>query len=173
MPFGLWAQIISQMGPMNHVLDGGPAGRHWMGQFWGRGAYRKVWGVSALSSAKTAEPIDLPFALWTRAGRRRHKFNGIRQMAPVVPTHDCLGPSESITETPSRLFQPFLHRRPQNVPTFSGMLLPLKLPLPMGIWTSLIPWAHACPQPIIIIISGFIVCLVQFDHKVHYNSQKD
>ena len=24
---------------------------------------------------KTAEPIDLPFALWTRVGRRKHKFN--------------------------------------------------------------------------------------------------
>jgi len=24
-----------------------------------------------------AEPIDLPFGLWTRVGRRKHKFNHI------------------------------------------------------------------------------------------------
>jgi len=32
---------------------------------------------------RAAEPIDLPFGLWTRVGRRIHKFNGIRQVAPV------------------------------------------------------------------------------------------
>ena len=30
---------------------------------------------------KTAEPIDLPFVFWIRVGRRRHKFNRIRQVA--------------------------------------------------------------------------------------------
>jgi len=30
-----------------------------------------------------AEPIDLPFGLWTRVGRRKHKFNRICQLAPV------------------------------------------------------------------------------------------
>jgi len=34
---------------------------------------------------KTAEPIDLPFGLWTRVGRRKHKFNHIRQVAPMCP----------------------------------------------------------------------------------------
>jgi len=36
--------------------------------------------------AKTAEPIDLPFWLWSRGsrvGRRMHKFNRIRQVAPL------------------------------------------------------------------------------------------
>jgi len=28
-----------------------------------------------VSCAKTDEPIDLPFGLWTRMGRRKHKFN--------------------------------------------------------------------------------------------------
>jgi len=28
----------------------------------------------AISCAKTSEPIDLPFGLWTRVGRRKHKF---------------------------------------------------------------------------------------------------
>jgi len=36
---------------------------------------------SAVSGPKTAEPIDLPFGLWTRVGRRKHKFNHIRQVA--------------------------------------------------------------------------------------------
>jgi len=34
---------------------------------------------------KTAEPIDLPFGLWTRVGRSMHKFNRIRQVAPMFP----------------------------------------------------------------------------------------
>ena len=29
------------------------------------------------------EPIDLLFGLWTRVGRRKHKFNRIHQVAPV------------------------------------------------------------------------------------------
>ena len=32
-----------------------------------------------------AEPTDLPFRLWTRVGRRKHKFNRIRQVAPMYP----------------------------------------------------------------------------------------
>jgi len=31
-----------------------------------------------VSYAQTAEPIDLPFGLWTRVGRRKHEFNRIR-----------------------------------------------------------------------------------------------
>jgi len=40
---------------------------------------------STVSCAKTAEPIDLPFGLWTRVVRRKHKFNHIRQVAPMCP----------------------------------------------------------------------------------------
>jgi len=32
-----------------------------------------------------AEPIDLPFGFWTRLVRRQHKFNHIRQVAPMCP----------------------------------------------------------------------------------------
>jgi len=35
---------------------------------------------SAVSCAIMAEPIDFPFGLWTRVGRRTHKFIGIRQV---------------------------------------------------------------------------------------------
>jgi len=31
-----------------------------------------------MSSAEMAEPIPLLFGLWTRVGRRMHKFNHIR-----------------------------------------------------------------------------------------------
>jgi len=40
---------------------------------------------SFMTCAKMAEPIDLPFGLWTRAGRRMHKFNRIRQVVPMCP----------------------------------------------------------------------------------------
>ena len=49
------------------------------------GAILKVYGHSAGICAKTAEPIDLPFGLWTRVGPRKHKFNRIRQTAPMFP----------------------------------------------------------------------------------------
>jgi len=50
-----------------------------------RGAHCKVYGLPAVSSAKTAEPIDLPFGLWTQVGRSMHKFNRIRQLASMCP----------------------------------------------------------------------------------------
>ena len=34
-----------------------------------------AWWHSAATCAKMAELIDLPFGLWTRVGRRKHKFN--------------------------------------------------------------------------------------------------
>ena len=32
-----------------------------------------------------AEPINFLFGLWTPVGRRKHKFNGIRKVAPICP----------------------------------------------------------------------------------------
>jgi len=40
---------------------------------------------SVVSCANTAEPIDSPFVLWTRVGRRKHKYNHIHQVAPTCP----------------------------------------------------------------------------------------
>jgi len=37
-----------------------------------------------MSCAKTAEPIDLPFELWTWVGRMKHKFNHIRLVAAAM-----------------------------------------------------------------------------------------
>ena len=44
-------------------------------------------GLSAVTvrCAKTAEPIELSFGLWTLVGRRTHKFNHISQVMPVCP----------------------------------------------------------------------------------------
>jgi len=42
-----------------------------------------------MSGANVAEPVELPFGLWTWVGRRRHKFNRIRQVVPVCPTTLC------------------------------------------------------------------------------------
>ena len=52
-----------------------------------RGAHCKVSALCAVSCAKTAEPIHLPFRLWTPVSRRMHKFNRIRQVAPMC-SHD-------------------------------------------------------------------------------------
>jgi len=50
-----------------------------------RDAHCKVLTHCAVSCAKTAEPIHLPFRLWTSVGRRMHKFNRSRQVAPMCP----------------------------------------------------------------------------------------
>ena len=64
LPFGLSTQV----GPGNHVLDGGPD-PHGKGNFEGKGAsHCKVEGHSAVICAKTAEPIEMPFGLWARMG---------------------------------------------------------------------------------------------------------
>jgi len=38
-----------------------------------------------MSCAEMAEPIDLPFGLWTLVGRRKHKFSRSRQVATMCP----------------------------------------------------------------------------------------
>jgi len=47
---------------------------------------------SAVSCAKMDEPIDLPFGLWTRVGRKKHKFNRIRQVFYVPSLERTLAP---------------------------------------------------------------------------------
>ena len=69
MPFGL----LALMGPRNHVLDGGPNALMRMGNFEGeRAAHCKAQGRSAVSCAKTAELIEMLFALCTWVGSRKH-----------------------------------------------------------------------------------------------------
>jgi len=72
--------------PGNHALHGSPSPRTDRGNFEGDGtSHCKVYGLSAVSCAEMVEPIDLPFGLWTRLGRRKQKFNHIRQVAPMCP----------------------------------------------------------------------------------------
>jgi len=86
--FGLWAQT----GPRNHKLDRVQI-PPWEGAiFWETGAHCKIWGLSAMSCAKTAEPVDLPFGLWTRVDQRKHKFSRIRQVAPMCPHGRAMQP---------------------------------------------------------------------------------
>jgi len=40
---------------------------------------------TAVSCAKMAELIDLPFGLYTQVGERKHKCNCIFQVAPMCP----------------------------------------------------------------------------------------
>ena len=75
MPFGLW----TRMGLRKHVLDGAQI-PYANGQ-WGRTRPTTL----CRELCKMAEPIDLPLVLWTSVGRRKHKFNRIRQVAPMCP----------------------------------------------------------------------------------------
>jgi len=47
-----------------------------------RGVHCEVYRLSAVSCAKMAQPIDLPFGLWTWVGQKKYKFNHICQVAP-------------------------------------------------------------------------------------------
>jgi len=82
MPFGLRTRVR----PRNYVLHGG---QHppWEGAILREEevAHCNTWGHSAVICAKTAEPIDLPFGLWTRVDQRKHRFNCIRQVEPGCP----------------------------------------------------------------------------------------
>ena len=75
MPLALWVR----MAPKNHKLDGSPSPMR-RGKFLGENGrpivkYRDtLW--SSVNCAKTAEPIGMPFGLWTRMGRRNHVLDG-------------------------------------------------------------------------------------------------
>jgi len=78
MPFGM----LSRVDPRNHVLNGDTNPRE-KGQFLGKGVPRHARRHSDVNCAKTAEPIEMPFGLWTRVSTKRHKFNRIRKVAPT------------------------------------------------------------------------------------------
>ena len=54
----------TRVGPWNHILDGGPE-PHGKGPFFGGRACLDISDDSAVSCAKTAEPIEMLFGLWT------------------------------------------------------------------------------------------------------------
>jgi len=78
MPFRLWAW----MGQRN-CDRWRSRSLHGKGQFSAIGAPIVGTFCHELCRNGWIEPIDLPFGLWTRAGRRKHKFNCICQVAPM------------------------------------------------------------------------------------------
>ena len=79
-----WTDIeIDTVWVGNHVLDGVQI-PHGKGQFCEKGVpvvkYRDFLSCAVQNAVW---PIDLPFWSWTRVGRRKHKFNHIRQVAPM------------------------------------------------------------------------------------------
>jgi len=65
MSYGMWTQV----GPRNHVLDGIQIPRCRRAIFRRRAVLYKVYGLSAVSCAKTAEPIKMPFGESTRVAQ--------------------------------------------------------------------------------------------------------
>jgi len=75
IPFG----IRTQVGPKNHVLDGGPDPLMGRGKHEGKG--RPTVKYMALSSHLCkGEPIEIAFGLWARMGRRNHVLDGGPEM---------------------------------------------------------------------------------------------
>jgi len=74
MPFGLRTRVSSR----NHVLDGGPDPPIGRGNFQQKRGRPIVKYADTLRSSvrKTAEPIEMPFGLWARVGRRNHVLDG-------------------------------------------------------------------------------------------------
>jgi len=72
MPFGLRTQV----GPMNHVLGRGPDPSMGTDNFDQEGRPIVKYRDTAVSYAKTAEPIEMPFGLWAQVGPRKHVLEG-------------------------------------------------------------------------------------------------
>jgi len=65
-----------------------------------RGDHCKVKGRSAVSCAKTAEPIEMPFGLWTRVGPREHVLHAgahWRNLANTIEPCMFGGPAKTAT----------------------------------------------------------------------------
>ena len=75
MSFRMWTRV----GPRNYVLTGGPDLACKRAILRGIGAVHcKVYGLSAVSYARTAEPkIEMPFGMWTRVDLRNHVLDGV------------------------------------------------------------------------------------------------
>jgi len=75
MPFGLRTRVD----PRKSVLDGGPDPPWKEVILRSEGAaHYEVYGHSALSCAKMAELIEMPFGIWTPVGPRNHISHGVQ-----------------------------------------------------------------------------------------------
>ena len=92
MPFWLRTRV----GPGNRVLDGVQTCPWEEAIFLEKGVSRcKVHGHSAVH--KTAEPIEMPFGLWVRIGRRNHVLDGGPPLLREVATATNFGTHFAIT----------------------------------------------------------------------------
>ena len=65
----------------------------------GRGNFEGEWHTryarrhSTVSCAKMIEPIEMPFGLWTRVGRRKHGYMGgtLHKLANTIESSVCSG----------------------------------------------------------------------------------
>jgi len=87
MPFGLWAWT----GPRNHELDGGPDSPWRRGNFWGKGCPLLSMGTFCRELCRSGWTDRFAILLWTWVGRMKHKFNRIRQVAPMCETGGHIG----------------------------------------------------------------------------------
>jgi len=76
MPFGM----LTRVDPRNYILDGPRS--PYKGAIIRRKDMPRHARQHSVSCAKIAELVDLPLGLWTRVGRRKHKFNHILQYSP-------------------------------------------------------------------------------------------
>jgi len=69
--------MLSWLGPRKHVLDGSPDSPTGNGNFEGKwGGPFQSKGLSAVSCAKVAEPIEMQFGMRSPVGPRKHVLNG-------------------------------------------------------------------------------------------------
>jgi len=72
MPFGLWTRV----GARKPCIRWGPDLPCERAVLRRKGRdHCKVYGFSAVSCAKTAELIDMPFGVWTQVSPRKHVFD--------------------------------------------------------------------------------------------------
>jgi len=77
--------LRTRVGLGNHVLDEGPHLPMGRGNFGGNEEPIVSIVTFSRERARTTEPIDFPFGLWTRVGQKKHRFIHIRQVAPLCP----------------------------------------------------------------------------------------
>jgi len=73
LPFGLRTWV-----PKEAWVRWGPYLPTYKGNFEGKGAsHCKVYGLSSMSCAKMAEPIQLPFWVWTQVSSRKRALDWV------------------------------------------------------------------------------------------------
>ena len=79
-PIDMLFGLLSRVGPRKRIRWGLPMRR---GNFeGGEGTVHcKVQGLSAVSCAKTAESLQMPFGMWTSVGPRKHLLDGVHVSA--------------------------------------------------------------------------------------------